>query len=221
MTIAAVLITYLVSSISAPWLIARLYGVDLRTAGSRKLGGSNLMKTVGVVPGVIGGVIDGAKGFFAVFIAGSLGLPIEAQLACGLAAVVGQSWPLFHGFDGGRANATGWGFAIAADPVAALIMFIPILAAIAGTLIARPRPMRLIPLASLLSFGVFAAVIWEQEGTTPAVVAGLVLVGLVLLRRITAGLREDLATGAPVGRVLLNRAFFDRSELQERGLVAI
>jgi len=219
--IAAVLIAYLVSSISAPWLIARLYGVDLRTAGSRKLGGSNLMKTVGVVPGIVGGTLDAAKGFFAVYLAGALGLPVETQLACGIAAVVGQSWPVFHGFDGGRANATGWGFAIAADPVAALIMFIPVLAAIAGRLIARPRPTRLIPLASLLSFGVFASVIWEQEGTTPAVVAGLALLAFVVLRRLTAGLRDDLATGAPVARVLLNRALFDRSELQERGEVAI
>jgi acyl-phosphate glycerol 3-phosphate acyltransferase len=220
-TIAAVALSYLVSSVSAPWLIGRAYGVDLRTTGSRKLGGSNLMKSVGVIPGVIGGVIDGAKGFLAVFVAGSLGLPVEAQLACGLAAVVGQSWPIFHGFDGGRANATGWGFAIAADPVSAIIMSIPILAAVAGTLVAQPRPTRLIPIASLLSFGVFAAVIWEQEGTRPAVVAGLVLLGIVLVRRITAGLREDLATGAPVGRILLNRALFDRSELQERGEVPI
>jgi glycerol-3-phosphate acyltransferase PlsY len=219
--VIAVAVTYLVSSISAPLLIARLYGVDLRTAGSRKLGGSNLMKAVGVVPGVIGGAIDAAKGLFAVFLAGSVGLPVDAQLACGLAAVVGQSWPVFHRFDGGRANATGWGFAIAADPVAALIMFIPILAAISGTLVARPRPTRLIPLASLLSFGVFAAVIWEQEGTKPSVVAGLVLLALVIVRRISAGLREDLATGAPLPRVLLNRALFDRSELQERGEVPI
>ena len=221
MNVAAVIISYVASSISAPWLIARLYGVDLRRAGSRKLGGSNLMKTVGVVPGVIGGVLDAAKGLLAVYVAGSLGLSVETQLACGLAAVVGQSWPLFHRFDGGRANATGWGFAIAADPIAALIMFIPILAATVGTLIAKPRPTRLVPLASLLSFGVFAAVIWEQEGTTPAVVAGLTLLGLVVLRRITAGVREDLATGAPLLRVLVNRAVFDRSELQERGLVAI
>jgi acyl-phosphate glycerol 3-phosphate acyltransferase len=221
MAIAAVLISYLVSSVSAPWLIGRLLGVDLRREGSRKLGGSNLMKTAGVVPGVIGGVIDGAKGFFAVFVAASLGLTVETQLACGLAAVVGQSWPILHGFDGGRANATGWGFAIAADPVAAIIMSIPIFAALAGTLVARPRPTRLVPLASLLSFGVFSAVIWEQEGTRPAVIAGLALLGIVVLRRITAGIRDDLATGAPIGRILLNRALFDRSELQERGQVAI
>jgi hypothetical protein len=53
------------------------------------------------------------------------------------------------------------------------------------------------------------------------VLAGLAALALVVIRRLTAGLREDLATGAPVARVMANRAFFDRSELQERGLVAI
>ena len=85
----------------------------------------------------------------------------------------------------------------------------------------RPRPKRLLPLANLLSYAVFPAVIWEQEGVTPTVLAGLGALALVVLRRLTAGIREDLATGAPPARVLANRALFDRSELQERGLVAI
>ncbi|MDP9320129.1 MAG: hypothetical protein M3P16_03410, partial [Chloroflexota bacterium] len=62
---------------------------------------------------------------------------------------------------------------------------------------------------------------WEQDGTTPVVVAGLVLFALILIRRITAGLGADLATGAPAVRVLANRALFDRSELQQRGAVGI
>jgi hypothetical protein len=85
----------------------------------------------------------------------------------------------------------------------------------------RPRPKRLLPLANLLSYAVFPAVIWEQEGVTPTVLAGVAAFGLVIVRRLTAGLHEDLATGAPAGRVIANRALFDRSELQERGLVAI
>jgi hypothetical protein len=64
-------------------------------------------------------------------------------------------------------------------------------------------------------------VIWEQEGVTPTVVAGVSALALVLARRLTAGIREDLATGARPARVLANRVLFDRSELQERGLVAI
>jgi len=217
----AVLVTYALGSLSFPWLVARLYGVDLRTTGSRKLGGSNLVKTVGVLPGIAGGLLDAAKGFAAVLVARALGLPLDVQLACGLAANVGQMWPLFHRFDGGRANATGWGFALAADPIAALIMGIPLAAALILATTVRPRPTRLFPLASLLSFFVFPAVIWEQEGTTQTVVAGLVLLALIVIRRITAGLRDDLATGAPMSRVLANRALYDRSELQERGLVAI
>ena len=217
----AVMVSYVLSSLSFPWLVARLYGIDLQKAGSRKLGGSNLVKTVGVVPGIVGGLLDAAKGIAAVLIARVLGLPLDVQLACGLAANVGQMWPLFHRFDGGRANATGWGFALAADPVAALIMGVPLAAALILASLVRPRPTRLFPLASLLSFFVFPAVIWEQESTTPTVVAGAVLLGLIVLRRVTAGLQADLATGAPLSRVIANRVLYDRSELQEQGLVAI
>ena len=219
--VIAFAVTYVACSLSFPWLVARLYGVDLRATGSRKLGGSNLAKSVGLGAGVVGGVLDAAKAFAAVIVAQALGLPLETQLACGIAANVGQMWPLFHGFDGGRANATGWGFAIAVDPIAALIMGIPIIAALVLTLLVRPRPTRLFPLASLLSFFVFPAVIWEQKGMTPIVVAGVLVLALIVLRRLTAGLREDLETGAALGRVIINRALYDRSELQERGLVAI
>lgn len=221
MPLAAVIVTYLLSSISFPYWVARKNGVDLRAVGERKLGGGNLAKSVGLAHGILGGTLDGAKGLLAVVVARSLGLPLEVQLACGIAALVGQMWPVFHQFDGGRANATGWGFSLAADPIAALIMGVPLYLSLLAVRIVHPRPTRLLPLASLLSFAIFPAVIWEQEGTTPTVIAGLVVLALILMRRITAGLRNDLATGAPVARVLANRAVYDRSELQERGVVAI
>lgn len=221
MAIGAVIVTYLLGSVSFPYWIARAYGVDLRAAGERKLGGGNLAKSVGLAQGIVGGTLDGAKGFLAVVVARSLGFDLEAQLACGIAALVGQMWPVFHRFDGGRANATGWGFALAADPYAALIMGAPLYLSLLAVRFVHPRPTRLLPLASLLSFAIFPAVIWEQEGMTPTVVAGLVVLGLIVVRRVTAGLRDDLATGAPLARVLANRAMYDRSELQQRGVVAI
>lgn len=217
----AVLLAYLVASISAPYWIARRAGVDLRTTGSRKLGGSNLWRTVGPVAGVVGGVLDAGKGFGAVLAASAAGLGTETSLACGVAAVAGQMWPAFHRFDGGRANATGWGFAIAADPAAAVAMGIPVLAAAGLRLATRPRSSRIVPVAALASFAVWPAVIWEQQGVTAAVVAGVAVLVLILTRRLTADLRGDLATGAPAGRVLWNRAMFDRSELQERGLIPL
>ena len=217
----AVVLSYVFASISFPYWIARAKGVDLRAFGSHKLGGSNLARAVTPLHGVAGGLLDGAKGFAAVVIARAIGLPIETQLLCGLAAIAGQMWPVFHQFDGGRANATTWGFQLAADFIAFFIAWIPVIVAAVFRITVRPRPKRLLPLANLLSYAVFPAVIWEQEGVTPTVLAGIGALGLVVVRRLTAGLREDLATGAPAARVIANRALFDRSELQERGLVAI
>ena len=217
----AVVVSYLVGSISFPYWIARAKGIDLRAFGSRKLGGSNLAKAVTPLHGVAGGVLDGAKGFAAVVLSGALGFPLETQLLCGLAAIAGQMWPVFHQFDGGRANATAWGFQLAADWIAFFIGWIPVVVAAALRITVQPRPKRLLPLANLLSYAVFPAVIWEQEGVTATVLAGIAALGLVVVRRLTAGLGEDLATGAPRAKVIVNRALFDRSELQERGLVAI
>ena len=217
----AVVLSYTLASISFPYWIARAKGIDLRAAGSRKLGGSNLAKVLSPWHGIAGGLLDGAKGFAAVVITRQLGLPLETQLLCGLAAITGQMWPVFHQFDGGRANATAWGFELAVDWIAFFIAMIPVVVAAVLRVSIRPRPKRLLPIANLLSYAVFPAVIWEQEGVTPTVVAGIAALLLVLVRRISAGLREDLDTGSSPLRVLVNRALFDRSELQERGMVAI
>src|SRR6266568_2997411 len=215
----AVAAAYLLASISFPYWIARAKGVDLRAFGSRKLGGSNLAKAVTPLHGVAGGLLDGAKGFAAVVIARALGLPLETQLLCGLAAIAGKMWPIFHQFYGGRANATALGFQLATDFIAFFIAWIPVIVAAVLRITITPRPKRLLPIANLLSYAVFPAVIWEQEGITPTVLAGVAALALILARRLTAGIGEDLATGAPAPRVILNRALFDRSELQERGLV--
>ena len=169
---AAVGAAYLASSVSFPYWIARAYGVDLRRAGSGKLGGSNLGQTVSALAGLIGGLLDAAKGFFAVLIPRALGLPLETQLVCGVVAVAGQMWPIYHRFDGGRGNATGWAFALAADPIAAAIMLVPVGAAASLRTAVRPHPTKLVPTGALASFAVFPAVIWEALGITPTVVAG-------------------------------------------------
>jgi len=217
----AIVASYVLASISFPYWIARAKGIDLRAFGSRKLGGSNLAKAVTPLHGVAGGVLDGLKGFAAVVITRALGFPVETQLLCGLAAIAGQMWPLFHGFDGWRANATTWGFQLASDFIGFFIAWIPVIVAAILRITVRPRPKRLLPIANLLSYAIFPAVIWEQEGVTPTVLAGIAALVLIVLRRLTAGIALDLATGAPAARVIVNRALFDRSELQERGLVAI
>lgn len=212
-----VVASYLVGSISFPWLVAWWHGVDLRATGSRKLGGSNLAGVLGLRWGIVGGGLDAIKGAVVVLAAAALGLPVEIRVLCGVAAVAGQMWPLFHDLDGGRANATGWGAIVALDLAAAIIAAIPLLLAIAARTYVRPRPTRVVPLASILTFLVWPAVIWETDGVSALVVGGLVIFALVLVRRLTAGLAADLATGAGLPHVLVERALYDRSELQARG----
>jgi glycerol-3-phosphate acyltransferase PlsY len=176
---------------------------------------------MGVRWGTTGGLLDAAKGALVVWGAAALGLPVETRVLCAIAAVAGQMWPIFHDLDGGRANATGWGALIALDPIAAVIGAIPLVAAFAARSLVTPRPTRLVPVASLLTFLVWSAAIWEIEGVTAAVVGGLGVFALVLVRRLTADISDDVATGAPLRRILLNRALYDRSELQERGAVPL
>lgn len=217
----AAVAAYLVGSISFPWLVGWWHGLDLRQVGSRKLGGSNLASALGFRWAVIGGGLDALKGGLVVVAAAALGLPLEMRVLCAIAAVAGQMWPLFHDLDGGRANATGWGAIVALDPVASIVAAIPLAAAMAARSLVRPTPTRVVPLASILTFLVWSAAIWEIDGVTPTVVGGLLIFALILIRRLTAELSADLATRAPLSRILVNRALFDRSELQERGTIPI
>lgn len=220
MDLPAVVAAYLAGSISFPWLIAWWHGIDLRATGSRKLGGGNLTTVLGTRWGVLGGGLDALKGAFVVLAAAAIGLPVEIRALCGIAAVAGQLWPVFHDLDGGRANATGWGVLVALDPLASLIAAIPLAAAATARYAVRPSPTRVVPVASILTFLVWSTAIYEMEGVTATVTGGLAIFVLVLVRRLTAGIGEDLRTGAPAARVLFNRALYDRSELQERGAVS-
>src|SRR5256885_8802204 len=101
--VVAVVASYVLASISFPYWIARAKGIDLRSFGSRKLGGSNLAKAVTPLHGGAGGVLDGVKGVAAVVVTRALGFSLETPLLCGLAAIAGQMWPVLPCFHGGRA----------------------------------------------------------------------------------------------------------------------
>jgi acyl phosphate:glycerol-3-phosphate acyltransferase len=216
-----VVICYLLGSVSFPWLIAWWHGIDLRATGTRKLGGSNLARVLGARWGTLGGGLDGLKGVAAVELAAAFGLPAEMKVLCALAAVTGQMWPLFHDLDGGRANSTGWGAILALDPIASVAPALLMLVAVALRLLITPHPTRPVPLAAILTFPLWSAALAALGGTPAVVVGGLLIFALVLLRRLTAGVTADLATAAPMWRILADRALFDRSQLQERGVLPV
>ena len=101
---------YLFGSIPSGWLAGRwLKGIDLRELGSGSTGATNVLRQVGKGPALVVFLIDVGKGAAAVLIARALGLGDWIQVLAGLTALAGHIWPVWLGFKGGKAVATGLG----------------------------------------------------------------------------------------------------------------
>jgi glycerol-3-phosphate acyltransferase PlsY len=104
----AVVVSYLIGSISFGIIVASMRGVDIRSAGSGNTGTSNIMRTLGKRDAALVLVGDALKGAVAaaigyVIIGGDFGWVTL------FAAVVGHSFPVWHGFKGGKSVATAIG----------------------------------------------------------------------------------------------------------------
>lgn len=104
----SILLGYLLGCIQSAYLIGKLAGnLDIREHGSGNAGASNITSTLGVKYGVIVGLVDILKGFFAVVIIKGIypAYPDLAYLA-GLMAILGHIFPFFLKFKGGKGVAT-------------------------------------------------------------------------------------------------------------------
>jgi glycerol-3-phosphate acyltransferase PlsY len=105
------LAAYLLGSIPFGFLIVKLVGGgDIRFRGSGNIGATNVAREAGALPGVATLLLDGAKGYFAVWLAGRVtnGNPRWMILAAVL-TIVGHTFPVWLRFQGGRGVATGAG----------------------------------------------------------------------------------------------------------------
>ena len=103
-------IGYLLGAIPSGYLAGRwLKGIDLRDCDSGSTGATNVLRNVGKVPALAVFLIDVGKGALAVLLAKSVGLNDWIQVLAGLAALAGHIWPVWLGWKGGKAVATGFG----------------------------------------------------------------------------------------------------------------
>ncbi len=109
---------YLLGSIPFAILITHWRaGIDVRDVGSGHATATNTMRAAGWMAGIAVMLLDAAKGFAAVWLAGRLAeFGWEPALAAGL-VVVGHCWPVFAGFRGGMGVASGAGTLLAAWPL--------------------------------------------------------------------------------------------------------
>jgi len=108
--LALIILAYLLGSLSFGLLIARVYGgADLRRSGSGNIGATNVARLLGKTAGILTLFGDVAKGLVAVLLAQAWGHASMLPAVAALAAVLGDMFPLYYGFRGGKAVATALG----------------------------------------------------------------------------------------------------------------
>ena len=128
--VIAASIGYLWGSIPAGYWMGKLLrgkDFDIRNYGSRKIGATNVLRTLGRGPAVIVFIFDLTKGLgptllatYVLFLNASGWGPAVA----GLAALLGHCFPVFIGFKGGRGVLTGAGVALVLSPFTFLIALV-------------------------------------------------------------------------------------------------
>ncbi len=128
---ALLLVAYLLGSTPTGYTAARvLKGIDIREHGSGSTGATNVLRTLGTVPGAFVLLVDALKGYGAIaltywlfdFAANNQLIPAQINAPAwlpwmvaiaGLAVVLGHSKSIWLGFSGGKSVATSLGVLLA------------------------------------------------------------------------------------------------------------
>ena len=171
----SLILGYLLGSIPSGWLAGRwLKDIDLRELGSGSTGATNVLRQVGKGPALVVFLIDVGKGAAAVLIARALGLGDWIQVLAGLTALAGHIWPVWLGFKGGKAVATGLGLFLGLAWPVGLASF--------GVFLAVFSLSRYVSLASVLAAISLPLLMAADSGSTANLVVALVAMLLVLWR---------------------------------------
>ncbi len=128
-----IVLAYLIGCVSSAYIISKaLFGIDIRTQGSKNAGTTNALRTFGFKAGLVTFLGDYFKGTIAVLLAifiaykGHLDADLAKYIAA-LAVVAGHNWPVFLKFKGGKGVATTYGAMLAIAPLptlASMLFFI-------------------------------------------------------------------------------------------------
>jgi glycerol-3-phosphate acyltransferase PlsY len=219
--VALILGAYLLGSVPQLYFLAKLRGINVE--GDLHIG---LWRQGGRVVGTVGVLIDLAKGPVPVLVGNALGFELHITAIAGLAVVVGQMWPVFLHFDGEKGNSIGLSMSATLTPVALLFALIPVVIGLAIRTVPRMLesthsinerlkfggpPSLSLPLGMAIAFASLPLINWWRGEPLVVILVYLAQFLLIMLRRLTAGLKDDLKPDASVPGILLFRFFFDRS----------
>jgi glycerol-3-phosphate acyltransferase PlsY len=180
------LVGYGVGSLPLGFVLAnRIKGIDLRRVGSGNVGAANVYRSAGLAVAMAVIALDIAKGATSVVLAVRFASGLDAQVAAGVAAIIGHVAPVWLRFRGGKGVATACGVFMLLAPLATAIAAVGFVVTVWIT--------RYVSLGSIMATAALPPLAWALDGSV-AVVAGGTIAALVIIPR-HAGNLARLADG--------------------------
>lgn len=210
---AIVIVAYLLGSFPTGYIaVKQLKGIDIRAVGSGSTGATNVLRTLGKVPGAIVLVIDALKGVLAIAlvywlfnfnpIQNYIPLTVDAQVwqpwlitIAGLAAILGHSKSIFLGFTGGKSVAISLGILLAMSWQIGLAT-----AVVFAIVVAISRIVSLSSIAGAIAVSIFMVILHQP---LPYILFGIAGGLYVILRhrpnieRLLAGTEPKIGQNVP------------------------
>ena len=221
--------SYFLGAFPYMMLLARAKGLDFSHEPDLHLA---VWRRVGRLWGSSGVAVDVVKGIIPVVVGILLQFPVFTVMLGGLAAMIGQMWPVFHNFDGEKGNTPGLGIMTGVSIMYSLplLFIIGVIPLFTGFLVRTvPRfmtsdksvnekmklggpPSNGLPIGMLITFASFPLITWWLKQPAAMIVGFIMVLIMIVIRRMTADLQQDLKSRR-IGfcRILLNRFLLDRS----------
>src|SRR5215468_378245 len=175
--IVALLAAYLLGAVPFGYLLVKWKtGADVRASGSGNIGATNVLRTTGRAAGIATLLLDIAKGYLAVWLAGYLtGENTTWMAGAALAVMAGHAYPVFLGFKGGKAVASFVGAFLCLTPWALAVEAIVFVVVVVAT--------RHISMGSIVGSATLPLAVWlVAKAPWPVVAASAVAGGFVIYR---------------------------------------
>jgi glycerol-3-phosphate acyltransferase PlsY len=194
--ILALITAYLMGAIPFGYLLVKVKtGRDVRASGSGNIGATNVLRTTGRAAGVVTLLLDIAKGYAAVYLAGLLtGHAALWMSAAAVAVMLGHAYPVFLKFKGGKAVASLVGAFLCLEPLALAAVLVVFVVVVAVT--------RYISLGSIIAAGCLPLAVWLiAHPPFPAIAASILSGAFVIWRhksniqRLSAGAEHIFSFG--------------------------
>ena len=211
---------YLLGSVPHLSLLAKLRHVNLDGDFHQ-----NLWNRAGKTIGVIGISGEFAKGIIPILVGNGLDFSLTTVAIAGLAAVCGQMWSIFSKFDGEKGNSIALAMVIALIPKPALVAVVPIIIALLIRTLTRLTTSstsssdraiiggsysRSLPLGMAICFLILPLISWYFDEPMEIVWCCAFLFVLIMMRRLTAGLKSDLKISNDIKGIIIKRLLYDR-----------